>query len=175
MKRLLTVTAFVAGMALSAPAWSHHMAEGIISDELWVQINDNLIAADAGHLYVPLPTWLDSLGSMDNPESGRPELVSYIEVLEEDVSTYETAIIEAMDEVESRAPSGNTSSGTASLLSYDIIEPEEEGDLWVIAIYEPVGGGQSQDLGLGDDPGQGPGQEMDADEPQAAVAPGKRR
>jgi len=189
MRRLLTVTAFVLGMALTAPAWSHHMAEGVISDELWEQINLNLIAADAGHLTVPLPDWLDSLGSMDNPDSGRAELVSYIEVAEEDVATYEAALLDAMADMENRVPSGNTSSGTASILDYDIIEPEVEGDLWVIVIYEPVGGGQSQDLGqdlnenpgegddpgLGEDPGQGPGQEMEPDDPPVAVAPRKRR
>ena len=44
MKRIIMGTTLL-GLAFSAGLWAHHAAEGIVSDEIWEMIDQNLIDA----------------------------------------------------------------------------------------------------------------------------------
>lgn len=50
MKNLLAALLVVTAFSFSANSHAHHMAEGIISDDLWQMIDDMLEAADSPHL-----------------------------------------------------------------------------------------------------------------------------
>jgi hypothetical protein len=147
MRKLITASAALLSILLVAPAWSHHPAEGIISDEIWNRINDQLIAADSPHLTIDFSDIMDSM-AVGPDADGNTTLQTSIVVDSMDVPTYMDAINVVFDEV-NRAPSGNTNSGTAAvlsvteteLLSANTLEPV----MTVITIFEPVGMGNSQD------------------------------
>ena len=50
MKNLLAALLVATAFFFSANSYAHHMAEGIISDDLWQMIDDLLEAADSPHL-----------------------------------------------------------------------------------------------------------------------------
>jgi hypothetical protein len=50
MKHLFATLFMLSAVTFSVQASAHHMAEGIISDELWEMIDDQLEAADSPHL-----------------------------------------------------------------------------------------------------------------------------
>lgn len=50
MKKFATTIMMLTAMIFTAQASAHHAAEGIISDELWQMIDDQLEAADSPHL-----------------------------------------------------------------------------------------------------------------------------
>ena len=140
MKSTVMISALLLGSLLAGPVWSHHAAEGIISDDVWQMIDDNLEAVDSPHLNIDFD---DVMGSMRVAEDddGDMYLVSGITVYPEDVDDY-LAVIEATLEDAKTMPSGTTSSGTASTA---FIETVERDDGFVdILLYEPIGNGNSQ-------------------------------
>lgn len=50
MKKLFASLVLFAGISFATAVSAHHMAEGIISDDLWQMIDDMLEAADSPHL-----------------------------------------------------------------------------------------------------------------------------
>ena len=73
--------------SLCAPVlWAHHAAEGIISDDIWNMIDDNLLEADSPHIYFD-PANPGNLMELDvDDETNRAVIVS-------------TGIIEFTDDV----------------------------------------------------------------------------
>jgi hypothetical protein len=153
MKRLMILSLMFLGMLFIAPAWSHHPAEGIVSDDIWQMIDGLLEDADSPHLTLDFDDVMDSMGVAAVPGAGndcsgdadcgdRLLLVTSIVVPTAYVDEYMIYIDFAVAD-SNRVPSGNTNSGTAYTLEV-AIEDLPDG-LTEIALYEPIGSGQSQD------------------------------
>lgn len=152
MKRLMILSLMFLGVLLVAPAWSHHAAEGIVSDDIWQRIDSMLEEADSPHLNIDFDNVMDSMGVAEIPGGGeycsgsdncggRLLLETSIVVPTEYVDEYMIYIDFAVDD-SNRAPSGKVSSGRAPTLEV-IIEDLEDG-LTQIFLYEPIGSGRSQ-------------------------------
>lgn len=153
MKRFLIPGLMLLGVLFAAPAWSHHAAEGIVSDDIWQMIDDLLEAADSPHLNIDFDAIMDSMavgtapGGSDNCSgdadcSGRMFLLTSIEVPTGYVDEY-MEYIEPVLEVWNRVPSGKASSGTALTLDVEVVDL---GDGWTeISLLEPIGTGQPTD------------------------------
>jgi len=147
MRKLITASAALLSILLVAPAWSHHPAEGIVSDDIWNMINDQLVSVGSPHLTIDFNDVMDSM-AVGPDADGNTTLQTSIVVDSMDVQTYMDAINVVFDEV-NRAPSGKTNRGTAAvlsvteteLLSANTLEPV----MTVITVFEPVGMGNSQD------------------------------
>ena len=153
MKRLMILSLFFLGALYIAPAFSHHPAEGIVSDDIWQMIDGLLEDADSPHLSIDFDDVMDSMGVAEVPGAGndcsgnddcggRMLLVTSIVVPTQYVDEYLIYVDFAVADA-NRAPSGNTSSGTAYTL--DVAVEDLDDDLTEIALYEPIGSGQSQD------------------------------
>lgn len=153
MKRLMIFSLMFLGILFVAPAWSHHPAQGIVSDDIWQMIDGLLEDADSPHLTLDFDDVMDSMGvatvpgagndcSGDTDCGGRMLLVTSIVVPTAYVDDYLIYIDFAVED-SNRVPSGNTSSETAYTL--EIAIEDLDGDLTEIALYEPIGSGQSQD------------------------------
>ena len=140
MKRLMILTTLLFTAILTSSVWSHHPAEGIVSDEIWQAINQRLIDMNSPHLTIDFGTLMDSMG-VTTDSRGKPLLVTSIEVLPEDLPTYQSAIEYVLSGV-NRVPSGNTGSGMASTLEVKTTGPVD--GVFTISIFEPVGSGESQ-------------------------------
>jgi len=153
MKRFLIPGLLFLGVLFSAPAWSHHAAEGIVSDDIWQMIDGLLEDADSPHLSIDFDDVMDSMavaaapgGSGDcsgnNDCSGRLFLVTSIVVPTEYVDDYMIYVDFAVADW-NRVPAGKTGSGTAIVLGIDI---SDFGDgLSEISLMEPIGTGQPLD------------------------------
>ena len=162
MKRFLILALMSLGILAAAPAWSHHAAEGIVSDDIWQMIDGLLEDADSPHLNIDFDDVMDSMGvaaaagggdncSGDDECGGRLLLVTSIVVPTEYVDEYMIYIDFAVSD-RNRVPSGKTSSGTALTLDIEIMDLD---DGWTeISLLEPIGTGQPMD-NLGVQPGQG--------------------
>lgn len=153
MKRLMILSLLFLGALYIAPAFSHHPAEGIVSDDIWQNIDDMLEEADSPHLNIDFDDVMDSMGVAEVPGAGndcsgndecggRMLLVTSIVVPTIYADDYLIYIDFAVADA-NRVPSGNTDSGTAYTLEVDV--EILDGDLTEIALYEPIGSGQSQD------------------------------
>lgn len=140
MKQRVMLSAFLLGSMLSGLTWSHHAAQGIVSDDVWQMIDDNLEAAESPHLNIDFD---DVMGSMRVYESddGDLFLVSNIVVYSADVDDY-MAVIEPTLEEFSTMPAGTLDSGNASAAFIEIIDLES--GFSEILLYEPIGNGASQ-------------------------------
>ena len=153
MKRLMTLSLLFLGVLYIAPAFSHHPAQGIVSDDIWQMIDGLLEDADSPHLSIDFDDVMDSMGVAEGPGAGndcsgnddcggRMLLVTSIVVPTQYVDEYLIYVDFAVADA-NRAPSGNTSSGTAYTLEV-AVEDLDDG-LTEIALYEPIGSGESQD------------------------------
>jgi len=140
MKRIVICTAWLFAALLSAPAWSHHAAEGIVSDEIWQMVDDLLEAADSPHLNIDFENVMESMGVHEGND-GRPSLVTSIVVYEVELDAYLAALDTAILEL-NRFPSGTLDSGRAATVWYAVIGLGE-GSLEIL-LYEPVGVGNTQ-------------------------------
>ena len=151
MKRLLILTLMFLGAIFTAQVWSHHPAEGIVSDDIWQMVNDNLEAADSPHLTIDLSDIMDSMGTANVPSGsndcsgdadcgGRVLLVTSIVVEASDFQTYMDAI---EDVIINRLPAGNITSDQA--LALDVVTEVLSDGRIMISVFEPVGSGESQD------------------------------
>ncbi len=148
MKRLMILSLMFLGIVLIAPVWSHHPAEGIVSDDIWQMVNDNLIAAGSPHLTIDFDNIMDSMGVADCSGStdcgGRVLLVTSIVVETTDLQIYMDEIEAASVEIAiNRIPSGNMNSDMAA--TFEVVTEDLLNGMTVISIYEPVGSGESQD------------------------------
>lgn len=152
LKRLLT-TAVVA-MAISSPVMAHHAAEGIVSDDIWLMIDDMLAAADSPHLNLDFD---DVMGSMAvtsvGGTGGDMALVTTITVRTEDADEYMVYVDTAVDAAQ-RVPQGSTAANPASGLFVEVVDLEN--GFTEITLYEPIGSGESQDDPATPSPGSGP-------------------
>jgi hypothetical protein len=164
LRTLLGMT--LVGVMLTTPAWAHHAAEGIISDEMWEDINDRLVAAESPHLVI----FEDIMGSMridEADEGGSMFLVSSITVDEADCDYYVGVIQGVLDDVEldwTHDPNGDTN-GAYSNTFMPVLYEDENGDSCIceddectIALWEPIGSiGWSDDADEIYDPPEAPG------------------
>lgn len=153
MKRLMILSLVLLGIVFIAPAWSHHPAQGIVSDDIWQMIDGLLEEADSPHLTLDFDDVMDSMGVANVPGGGdncsgntdcggRMLLVTSIVVPTIYADEYLIYVDFAVADSNNRAPSGNTSSGTALIMEV-AVEDLEDG-LTEISLYEPIGSGQSQ-------------------------------
>lgn len=153
MKRLMILSLMFLGMLYIAPAWSHHPAEGIVSDDIWQMIDGLLEDADSPHLTIDFDDVMDSMGVATAPGGGencngnsdcggRLLLVTRIVVPTLYVDDYMIYIDFAVADT-NRFPSGVTSSGTA--LTVEVVVEDLDDGLTEISLYEPIGSGQSLD------------------------------
>ena len=152
------------GLAIAAPLLAHHAAEGIVSDDIWLSIDDNL----DGSLHLELD--FDDPGGMGMDASmagGRAflETTYNVNFLSEDaqldpfyaIDTYfEEAFVSTMDEM-NRIPSG-TQDSERSTVYYEVVayvDEDQDGyfEYAVVVLFEPIGQGNSQT----DDPEPAPG------------------
>ena len=122
MRKLTVIAAILFAALFTAPVWSHHAAEGIISDELWEMIDDMLVDADSPHMDLVLD------------DMGRPVLVTSFEVDDEDVADVLSAIATGVADLDRGA----------SAISIDIVPMSD--DVTQITLYEPIGSGMSQTI-----------------------------
>ncbi|MGD2129926.1 MAG: hypothetical protein PVJ33_14150 [Lysobacterales bacterium] len=142
MKRILmTGTLFLAAL-LAGPAFSHHAAEGIVSDDIWQMIDLNLQEADSPHLNIDFDAVMGNM-SLAMGDDGDMYLVSGITVYTHEVDEYMPYIEAALEEARS-LPSGATSSGRASTAFIEVIDLGN-GDSEIL-LFEPIGNGASQDV-----------------------------
>lgn len=166
MKRLIIgMTAL--GMVFSAGLWAHHAAEGIVSDEIWQSINDNLIAASSPHLENFVLVTDDTMGGATvwtDPDTGDMYLltVSEVYITEDELNPPETeeewdvyievfiteVVLPSLDD-SSGIPSGTLNEDTSSVIidwRYVDSTVPQDGiiDYAEILIYEPIGNGSSQ-------------------------------
>jgi hypothetical protein len=137
MKKIVICSALLLAVLLSAPAWSHHAAQGIVSDEIWQMVDDLLEAADSPHLNIDFDNVMESMGVHEGND-GRPALVTSIVVYEFELEDYLAALDAAILEL-NRFPSGALDSGRAATVWYEVIDLGE-GSLEIL-LYEPVGVG----------------------------------
>ena len=153
MKRFMLPGLLFLGILFVAPAWSHHAAQGIVSDDIWQMIDGLLEEADSPHLNIDFDDVMDSMavaavpGGGDNCSGdvdcgGRLLLVTSVVVPTQFVEDYMIYIDFAVAD-SNRVPSGKTSSGTALRLE---IEIEDLLDGFTeISLLEPIGSGQPMD------------------------------
>lgn len=152
MKRLMILSLMFLGILLVAPAWSHHAAEGIVSDDIWQRIDSMLEDADSPHLNIDFDNVMDSMGVAETPGGGeycsgnndcggQMLLETSIVVPTEYADEYLIYVDFVVDD-SNRAPSGKVSSGRAPTL--EVIVEDLEDDFTQIFLYEPIGSGQSQ-------------------------------
>ena len=63
MKKLMILGMMFSAVLLVTPAWSHHPAEGIVSDEIWAMVDSMLVEADSPHLDINFEDIQSSMGS----------------------------------------------------------------------------------------------------------------
>lgn len=121
MKKFLMISAMAFSLLFAMPTWSHHAAEGIVSDDIWQMVDDLLGDAESPHL------------DLDLDSMGRPTLVVSFEVYDDEVDDFIAAINLEIDDLNRGA-------------SAIYITIRELGDgMTEIRIYEPIGSGESQD------------------------------
>jgi hypothetical protein len=146
----LKITGFIALLAVlyMAPAWSHHPAEGIVSDAVWDMIDENLELVDSPHLNIDFDDVMGSMRVSEDSERGSLFLVTSATVLMEDVDDYVVQVELAIDAVLADlgeagvVPPGLSNSGNANTLSYTVIDLED--GYAEIVLFEPIGAVSSQ-------------------------------
>lgn len=162
MKRIMLGMALF-GVIFSTSLWAHHAAEGIVSDEIWQMIDQNLIDAESPHLINFDNITLDTGNTMDtatvytDPVTGDMYLLTVAEVYfdetlsESDYDDYIEAFIEVvllptLDD-SNGIPSGRLNDDTSAVFyEVEYIDFPADGiiDYAEISIYEPIGNGNSQ-------------------------------
>ena len=142
MKTILTSIAAAAfTLLITAPALSHHMAEGVVTDAVYEMIEENLILADSPHLEVDLST----IGTGSDMTRVLTVTVS---------SGFEDEVIEALADAMGQASQEESSSDQAiargarevtreSSLDIEISDPNPDG-LVTVTVSEDIGQGESQ-------------------------------
>lgn len=153
MKKYLAGFLMALATLFAAPAWSHHAAEGIVSDEIWDMIDGLLEDADSPHLEMDLPI-------LEEDSMGRPTLVTTVELV------YETDALDLMDQIAAEVADWERREGGVSAVTVNEPVLNEDTGYWEIVIFEPIGRGRSQ-VGSEDRPGNAdPNQEKQPASPQ---------
>ena len=140
--------------SLCAPVlWAHHAAEGIISDDIWNMIDDNLLEADSPHIDFD-PDNPGNLMELDvDDETNRAVIVStgIIEFTDDVLMDDAAGIIETEFSPVFDTTMSDMNSIPTGMMGYVVEAIVDEGgdgiaDYAVITISEPIGQGNSQDL-----------------------------
>ena len=154
MKRLMILSLMFLGIFFIAPVWSHHMAEGIISDDIWQMVDQQLEESNSLH-NITIDQVMDSM-AVTNDDSGNVVLVTSYMVETSALDEYMEAFDIVLDGFNGiSSGSSNRNSGRDSAL--DIEVDQLDNGMTVITIYEPVGSGESQEVGDADIPSSGKG------------------
>ena len=137
MKKLMIISMMFFAILLVTPAWSHHPAEGIVSDEIWDMVDGMLVEADSPHLDIDFEDVMDSTGNTTM-------MVSSVVVSDDEVADYMEAIDIALDEL-----SANSREMDGALADGDLVTNQNssitigvvplDNDMTEITIYEPIG------------------------------------
>jgi hypothetical protein len=121
------------GAMLAAPVWAHHAAEGIISDDMWAEIDDRLTDMDSPHLDISFDEMLASMYVDEAADGGQLLLVSSYthEVLEECSDLY-GYIQTALEEIKA-----DWIGGEGNYNNFALIELVVDG--CTFSLYEPIG------------------------------------
>lgn len=137
MKKLMTIGLVFFSILLVTPAWSHHPAEGIVSDEIWDMVDGMLVEADSPHLDIDFDGEMDTMGNTT-------AVVSSVVVDDSEVGDYIEAIDIALDELSSNnremdgaRADGDRETNENSSITISIVPLEN--DFTEIIIYEPIG------------------------------------
>ena len=125
MKKMIMISTIFSAALLAAPAWSHHPAEGIVSDEIWDMVDGLLLDADSPHLDINFEDIQSSMGSSTQ--------VSNVVVSTGEVQDFIDAINIAYDEL-----SMNNNGMVPTIETVTVSVPGEE-DMTEISIYETLG------------------------------------
>jgi len=139
MKRFIVVCAMFLGLLLVAPVWSHHAAEGIVSDDIWTMVDDLLEGSPHLDMEIDLDAVMLSMDVTTDP--GYLALSSSAEVETDMVDLY-LLVVNAIAYASNRIPSGDTNGDSADTL--EIIQEDLGGGITLITMYEPIGNGSSQ-------------------------------
>jgi hypothetical protein len=129
MKAILTTMAAAIPLLIAGPAFPHHAAEGIVTDDIFTMIDENLLLVDSPHLEMDLSTVGTASDSMS---------VLTVTVASEDMGE----ILQTVSDAVSDALMGQGVQ-VESPLEISISEPDSEG-LVTITVEENIGQGQSQ-------------------------------
>ena len=121
MRKDLALIATLIPFFVAAPVAAHHMAEGIVADDIYAMIDENLVLADSPHLELDLTTATNMT-------------IVEVTVEAEDVATVVGIISDAL---------AGQGTQVESSLDVEISEPDADG-LVTITIEESMGRGQSQ-------------------------------
>jgi hypothetical protein len=157
MKRNTLLLLALLGVIMSASAWAHHAAEGIISDDIWTSIDDMLV--ESPHIELDFSDIMGSMRVDEAPSGGSMFLVSSVTMDIGDLDLY----LEAIDTVMSALhqtngdPNGNRNNNFLPMFADPVCDETE----CHISLYEPIGS-----TGWTDDPGE-------VYDPPGAPGPGK--
>ena len=140
MKRMIKFGLALFFTVFVAPVWAHHAAEGIISDDVWAMIDEQLTLADSPHLDIDFEDIMGSMRVGSDPESGSDFLITYMDVVPEDAETLMDVMEDVMEILENpgevNVPSGVSSDGNTGSLMWDMVELDD-GNFQLI-IIEPI-------------------------------------
>lgn len=125
MKKLMIVSLMFSAILLVTPAWSHHPAEGIVSDEIWDMVDSMLVDADSPHLDIDFEDIQGSMGSSTQ--------VSSVVVSTDEVQDFIDAINIAFDEL---GENNNEMEPTIEIVTMSV--PGED-NMTEVMIYETLG------------------------------------
>lgn len=141
------------GTVLVTPLLAHHMAEGIISDDIWNRIDYNLVEANSPHIDFD-PDNPGNLMELDvDDETNRAVIVStgIIEFTDDVLMADAADIIETEFSPVFDTTMSDMNSIPTGMMDYVVEAIVDQGgdgiaDYAIITISEPIGQGNSQDL-----------------------------
>lgn len=140
------------GALFPAAAWSHHAAKGIVADEIWSMIDQNLQDADSPHLDIDLSDPGNLNMTIETSDDGL-FIVSTVNVdflddanSQQALDIINTEFADAFDTTISGM--GQIPSGTIGCDVLALVDDDQDGyvEYAVISIAEPIGRGASQDI-----------------------------
>lgn len=157
MKRMIKFGLALFFIVFVAPAWAHHAAEGIVSDEIWQMIDDRLEEAESPHLNIDFDDVMASMRvgpySGDGQDSDQLYLITDVAAYVDEVEDYMAVIDGVMADImepalddNNQIPSGNMISSRNTGAFFDVeyvMDENDELDYANIVLYEPVGNGNS--------------------------------
>jgi hypothetical protein len=154
MKWKTTLGMALLGAMFFMPAWAHHAADGIISDDIWNNIDGML--QDTPHVDVTFGNAMNSMRVDEAPGGGGMFLVSSITIDAEDLDLYMDAIDVVMDAI--RDNNGDPNGAYSNTYLPVFVDPICDDTVCKIVLYEPIGSvGWTEDAEEVYDPPEAPG------------------
>ena len=125
MKKLMILGMMFSAVLLVTPAWSHHPAEGIVSDEIWAMVDSMLVEADSPHLDINFEDIQSSMGSSTQ--------VSSVVVDTGEVQDFIDAINIAFDDL------SENNNGMEATIEVVTMSVSGEDNITEVIIYETLG------------------------------------